>query len=71
METVSITLRDVPDDVHAELVRRAKQRGMSLQAYMRELLDDIAARASARARLREAADKGGSSGADDTTENRR
>ena len=30
----SILVRDVPDDVHAALVRRAERRGQSLQQYL-------------------------------------
>ena len=33
-----IQVRDVPDDVQAELVRRAKDAGQSLQQYLRGLL---------------------------------
>lgn len=31
-------IRDLPDNVHAELARRAAARDMSLRAYLRELL---------------------------------
>jgi hypothetical protein len=33
-----IQIRDVPDDVQAELVRRAREAQQSLQQYMRSLL---------------------------------
>jgi plasmid stability protein len=33
-----IQVRDVPDDVQAELVRRAKDAGQSLQQYLRGML---------------------------------
>lgn len=33
-----IQVRDVPDDVQAELVRRAKEANQSLQQYLRGLL---------------------------------
>lgn len=33
-----IQVRDVPDDVQAEFVRRAKSAGQSLQQYLRTLL---------------------------------
>ncbi len=33
-----IQVRDVPDDVQAEFVRRARNAGQSLQQYMRNLL---------------------------------
>lgn len=41
---VSITIRDVPDDVHAELVARAARSGRSLQAYLRAELIKLAER---------------------------
>jgi hypothetical protein len=37
---VDVLIRDVPDDVHAELARRAAARDMSLRAYLRELLTE-------------------------------
>jgi plasmid stability protein len=54
---VSITVRDVPDDVRDELAARAARAGKSLQEYLRGLLvdsvarppvDDVIARARAR-----------------------
>jgi hypothetical protein len=33
-------IRDLPDDVHAQLARRAAARDMSLRAYLREVLSD-------------------------------
>ncbi len=54
---VAITVRDVPDDVRAELAARAARSGRSLQEYLRGLLtatarqptvDDVIARARAR-----------------------
>lgn len=33
-------IRDLPDEVHAELARRAAARDMSLRAYLREVLSD-------------------------------
>jgi plasmid stability protein len=41
---VNIQVRDVPDDVQAELVRRAKAAGQSLQQYLRALLIAAAGR---------------------------
>ena len=38
----TIQIRDVPDDVHAMLQRRARAAGKSLQAYMREWVVDRA-----------------------------
>lgn len=55
----TMQIRDVPDEVHAELVRRAHVARQSLQQYMRSLLiseasrpnpADIFARAAKRAR---------------------
>lgn len=55
---VAITVRDVPDEVRDELAARAARAGKSLQAYLRGLLVDSAARppvedviARARARV--------------------
>jgi plasmid stability protein len=39
----NIQVRDVPDDVHAALVRRAEQAGQSLQQYLSGQLALIAA----------------------------
>ena len=38
----NIQVRGVPDDVHAALVRKAKQRGQSLQQYLAEELGHLA-----------------------------
>jgi plasmid stability protein len=38
----SITIRDVPDDVHRTLTARAARAGMSLQEYLRAELSDAA-----------------------------
>ena len=40
----SITIRDVPDDVHAELSRRAELHGQSLQQYLKSQLREITER---------------------------
>jgi len=55
---VSITVRDVPDNVRDELAARAGRAGKSLQEYLRGLLIDSVARppvadviARARARV--------------------
>lgn len=63
----SIEVKDVPDDVHATLRRRAATAGMSLQEYLlarlveeartptlEEVLDRAGGRAGGRAPLREA-----------------
>lgn len=55
--SVTITIRDVPDPVRAELAARAAQAGQSMQEYLRAMLvervsrpsvDDVIARARAR-----------------------
>lgn len=64
----SIQVKDVPDDVHATLRRRAAAAGMSLQEYLRgrlvedahtptleEVLDRAGGRAGGRAPLTNAA----------------
>ncbi len=38
----NILIRDVPDDVHAELVLRASNAGQSLQLYLRTELERLA-----------------------------
>ena len=40
----AVTVRDVPDDVVAELAARARRDGRSLQEYLRLRLVDLAAR---------------------------
>ena len=42
----NVLVRDVPDDVHAALQRRAEARGQSLQQYLAGELDRLAARPS-------------------------
>lgn len=41
---MSITIRDVPDDVRDELAARAARSGQSLQEYMRAMLVESVAR---------------------------
>lgn len=58
--SVSVTIRDVPDDVRAVLAARAARSGQSLQEYLRAMLVSTAERPSvadvlARARARVAA----------------
>lgn len=63
----NVLIRDVPDDVHRELRRRAEARGQSLQTYLSmqlarlverptsdELLERVARRATGRIGLEEA-----------------
>jgi hypothetical protein len=40
----NVLVRDLPDDVHAELQRRAEQRGQSLQQYLAGELGRLASR---------------------------
>jgi hypothetical protein len=40
----SITVRDVPEDVHLELAARAARAGQSLQEYLRGQLIEVAGR---------------------------
>ena len=42
----SVLVRDLPDEVHAELQRRAEQRGQSLQQYLASELTRLAERPS-------------------------
>ncbi len=44
-----LQVRNVPDDLHAELVRRAERRGQSLTAFVQEILEREVARPPARA----------------------
>ncbi len=37
---MDVLIRELPDDVHAELARRAAACDMSLRAYLRQLLSD-------------------------------
>lgn len=65
----TITIRDVPTDVHAELAARAARSGRSLQSYLHDLLAQTTARPSqldviAQARARVEAERS-SFGADD------
>lgn len=43
---VSMTIRDIPDDVRNELAARAARSGQSLQEYMRGVIIDVAWRPS-------------------------
>ena len=40
----NVLVRDLPDDVHAELQRRALQHGQSLQQYLSQELTRLTAR---------------------------
>ena len=43
---MQVTIHNVPDAVHQELKARAKGRGLSLQNYMLNLLNEMAAEPS-------------------------
>jgi plasmid stability protein len=43
---VNVLVRDIPDDVHAALQRRAEQHGQSLQQYLAGELRRLAGRPS-------------------------
>lgn len=64
-----IQVRNVPEDLHNELRRRAKLRGQSLTEYIEEILEREVARPPAeevfaRIRSREPVDLGGLSAAE-------
>lgn len=40
----NVLIRDVPDDVHARLTKRAAERGQSLQQYLVSELDHLVER---------------------------
>jgi plasmid stability protein len=44
----TIQIRDIPDDVHDALQRRARAAGQSLQAYMREQVVELERRRTRR-----------------------
>ena len=54
-----LQVRDVPDDVHAELRRRAAGAGMSLSDFARQELSRVARRPSLGDLLDRAANRGG------------
>jgi plasmid stability protein len=37
---VDVLIRDLPDEVHGELARRAAAKDMSLRAYLRQVLTE-------------------------------
>jgi len=54
----TITIRNIPEDVHRELVERAKLHGQSLQEYLLEQLIEISGRPDVKVWLAQlAADK--------------
>jgi plasmid stability protein len=54
---VSITVRDVPDEVRDELAARAARAGMSLTAYLRNRLVEAATREDVESVLRRARER--------------
>ncbi len=56
-----LQVRDVPDDVHGELRRRAKAEGMSLSDYTRRELERLARRPTLEDVLDRAARRSGES----------
>jgi antitoxin FitA len=65
----NVLVRDLPEEVHASLVRRAQEQGQSLQAFLsgelrriaerptlQEVLDRVEGREGGRVGLRQAAD---------------
>lgn len=56
-----IQVRDVPDDVHAVLTRRAASEGRSLQEYLSALLRDHAARPTVHELMERIRQRSGSS----------
>ena len=55
---MDVLIRDLPDDVHAELARRAAASDMSLRAYLRQLMSNHVALPSMSEWLRRVQDLG-------------
>lgn len=55
---VNIQIRDVPEQVRDVIAASARARGQSVQAYLRDLLEEDARRAGNVALLRRARDAG-------------
>ncbi|MFT4137000.1 hypothetical protein [Microbacterium sp.] len=55
---VALQIRDVPDSVRDDLARAARQRGVSLQVFLRELVEQEARRARRSAWLDELRTRG-------------
>lgn len=55
----TIQVRDVPEGTHTTLRRRAAEAGMSLQEYVLDVLNDVAARPSVEEVLRRAGGRAG------------
>ncbi len=55
---MDVLVRDVPEEVHGELVRRAKRADMSLRAYLLKVLGDHVSRPTMAEWLEEVATLG-------------
>lgn len=55
----SLQVRDVPDEIHAELRSRAAALGVSLSDYVLRVLDEVASRPAVSDVLRIAAERSG------------
>ncbi len=64
----NITIRDVPDDVHTELVARAAAAGQSLQAFLTDWIRSLAAKPDPAQLMRVARERVAESDAHVTTE---
>lgn len=49
----SVTIRDIPDDVHARLLARAEKQGLSLHDYLRRQICDLASKPDMKALMAE------------------
>ncbi|RNL65530.1 hypothetical protein EFK50_05325 [Nocardioides marmoriginsengisoli] len=54
----SLQVRNVPEDIHAELRRRAEMFGMSLSDYVLQLLTEVASRPTVAEVLQRSAERG-------------
>lgn len=61
----SLQVRDVPDDIHAELRARAALQGMSLSEYVLGVLSEVASRPPVAEVLERAANRGGGASRED------
>ena len=60
--STTITIRNVPDDTHAELRARAARAGQSLQEYLRGELFKLASKPDMTALIAQIQERKGSSG---------
>ena len=61
LQMPSIQVKDVPDDVHQTMTRRAREKGMSLQEFLLQKLVDEARQPTVDEVLRDAGSRKGSS----------